>query len=382
MNIRVIFHIQDVNNGVGIPNVLLRATSTNGNWQGLTNSEGNFDTGKPEDGLGLTPGKYLIHLTKDGYKDNWIESPTVPATLMNSGIVTWGMERLSSTALAPVSITNREFIVNGGRYRPIMCTDFLLIYRYIQGHDIRPILEQRKNLGFDMVRILTMAHNIVHFSPQTYDVKTVLSQVLELIHDYDLRAEVEGFADVQFLGLSVAEQQFHHKLCNDIIRSLGNIDLYDLCNEYDKNGINPDDFVQPTGTISSRGSRQNNKPPKSPYWSFGTYHPRRDGSDYYFSKYRADVGAQSEVFMGVEGEPVLLKPAMPDEPIGFADVAIDGKRANYTGFAYQIGWLHSVFQSAACYHCDLGIMSLLFEGIQLNCAKAFLQGCEDARQGW
>lgn len=284
--------------------------------------------------------------------------------------------------LSPISVLNREFIVDGVKYRPKACTDFLLIQKHATGQDITPILKQRQSLGFDMVRTLTMANNIAQFSPMTYDVQKIVPEVLELCHQFGLRMEVEGFADVQLIGLTKTEQMDHHILVTNIIRQMSNIDIYDLVNEYEKNGIIPDDFPRPNLIISSKGSRVDNKPPKSPYWNFTTYHPRRDGEDYYFSKWRADIGAQSEVYNGVEGEPSIPCPVFPDEPRGFDETNDPNRRSNYPGYAYQIGWLHSVFHNGAMFHSTDGINSNLFRPITLQCAKAFIKGCNDARQGW
>lgn len=284
--------------------------------------------------------------------------------------------------LSPISVLNREFIVDGFKYKPKACTDFLLIQKHAIGQDIRPILEERQSLGFDMVRVLTMANNIAQFSPMTYDVNKIVPEVLELCHQYGLRAEVEGFADVQLIGLNEAEQMDHHILISNIIRQMDNIDIYDLVNEYEKNGINPDRFPRPSLIVASKGSRVDNKPPKSPYWSFTTFHPRRDGEDYYFAKWRADVGAQSEVYNGVEGEPIIMCPVFPDEPRGFDEINDPNRRSDYPGYAYQIGWLHSVFHNGAMFHSTDGINSRLFRSNTLQCSKAFIKGCDDARKGW
>jgi len=286
------------------------------------------------------------------------------------------------TVLSPITVSGKDFQVNGMRYKPKACSDFLLVYKKSQGIDITPILKQRKEAGADMLRIFTMAFNIANFNPRTYNVMQTLSSTLDDIHSFGMRAEVEGFADVQLIGLNPAEQQMHHDTVCAVIRDKNSVDLYDLVNEMEKNGIDSSQFIQPAGIISSSGSRQNNKPPKPPYWSFGTFHPRRDGEDYYFSKWRADMTPQSEVYYGVEGEPAPNMPIFPDEPRGFAAINENGKRSNYPPYAYQLGVTYGMFLNGSCFHSTNGIFSDLFDDVTLQCAKLYFQGCSDAEKGW
>ena len=323
----------------------------------------------------LGPGNYIITVSSSGYTSvDW------PVHIENDGTIRQGLSKLSNTQA--IKVSGREFLIAGQRYRPKMCSDFLLVKRKADGEDIIPVLQQRKSIGVDMVRIFTMARIIADFNPHTYDVRAVLSATLNDIHSVGMRAQVEGFADVQLIGLTIPEQQAHQDIVCDVIRTLGSMDLYDLCNEYDKNGIEPNNFTKPVGVISSKGSKQNNKPPAAPYWDYGTYHPRRDGNDYYFSKFLSDITPQCEIYVGVEGEPPATMPVIPDEPIGFAENNVDGRRSNYAGYAYRLGVIYSMYLNGVCFHSDEGIQSVPFTGNTLTCGQRFFKGCDDARQGW
>lgn len=378
-NVQVVFHIQD-EHGIPLVNVLLTATSSNGNWQGLTDVAGNFDSGSPQDGMGLAPGSYHLKLTKPGYQDTWIESKDKPTVIGGPGTITWAMPLVHGKG---ISVSGKEFLLSGHRWKPIGCTDFLLVQRKSQGQDIQPILEQRKKVGFDTVRIFTMCHNIVHFDPRSYDVQGVLSDTLDVIGSFDMNAEVVGICDAVELGLNKEEQQKHHQLVTDVLRTKHNV-IYELANEFEKNlnNIEPGEFPKPTGVISCSGSRVNNDPPKQPYWDYCTFHPRRDGEDPYFSKWRADIGPQSEVYNGVMGNPPVNHPIFVNEPRGFASENIPGKRSNEPRYAYQIGWLYHIFLNGSVFHSTNGITSDLFDEITERCAYSFVIGCIDAVQGW
>lgn len=338
-------------------------------WHAVTGPNGVFESPN------LGEGDYVITVSSQGYSTfEW------NVHIKDDGTIRQGLIKLQSGAA--ITVKGREFYINDQRYKPKLCTDFLLVYKKSLGQDIKPILTQRKAAGMDMVRIFTMAKNIADFNPKTYNVKSVLSATLDDIHSFGMRAEVEGFADVQLIGLSLQEQQLHQNIVCGVVREKGSVDLYDLGNEIDKNGIDANNFSKPQGVISSRGSLQNNKPPHAPYWDFGVYHPRRDGNDYYFSKYLSDITPQCEIYIGVEGEPPANIPILPDEPIGFQSVNEDGRRSNYPGFAYRIGSIYTMYLNGSCFHSTNGIFSEMFDDITMQCALAFSEGCDDGRQGW
>jgi hypothetical protein len=337
-------------------------------WHVVTGPNGIVD-------VGLTPGDYVVTITSTGYITfDW------PIHIQDSGEISQGLTPLP-TGIA-IRTSGREFTIGGQRYKPKMASDFLLIYKKLHGIDIKPIIAQRKEAGADFLRIFTCCRNIADLNPRNYDVQAVLGATLDDIHSFDMRAQVEGFADVQLIGLTIDEQHLHQNNVCSAIRSRGAVDLYDLGNEIDKNGIDANNFTKPTGVISSKGSLQNNKPPHAPYWDYGVYHPRRDGDDYYVSKYLSDITPQCEIYTGVEGEPLANIPVIPDEPIGFQSTNDSGHRANYPGFAYRLGSIYSMYLNGSCFHSTNGILSDLFDEVTMACAYDFFDGCDDARKGW
>lgn len=337
-------------------------------WHAVTGPNGIFDAT-------LGAGDYIITISSPGYSNfDW------NVHIEGDGPIKQGLTKVVSNGA--ITTAGREFLVAGQRYKPKLCSDFLLVYLKNRRDDIIPILKQRKQAGADSVRIFTCCRNIADFDPRHYDVREILGATLDDIHSLGMRAEIEGFADVQLIGLTLEEQRNHQVIVTDVIRTKGSLDLYDLGNEIDKNGIDANNFPKPIGVISSRGSLQNNKPPHAPYWDFGTFHPRRDGNDYYFSKYLSDITPQSEIYIGVEGEPPANIPILPDEPIGFQAINEEGRRANYPGFAYRLGSIYSMYLNGSCFHSTNGVFSEMFDDITMQCAIAHFKGCDDGRKGW
>jgi hypothetical protein len=367
---KVIIEIVDLATLVGIPAKLdaIYLGHPGLDWHVPTGPDGVVETN-------LGPGDYVITITSPGYSTfNW----NVHIEL--DGTIRQGLVKISGGAA--IGVQGREFTIAGQRYKPKMCSDFLLVYHKSRGINITHLLQERKQCGADMLRIFTCCRNIADLDPRKYDVRAILTETLNEIHSFGMRAQVEGFADVNLIGLTLQEQLHHQDVCCDVIRSLGSMDLYDLGNETDKNGVDPNNFPKPSGVISSRGSLQNNQPPISPYWDYGVYHPRRDGTDYYFSKWLSDITPQSELYIGVQGRPQMDCPVLPDEPMGFAALNEAGRRSNHAGFAYRVGSIYSMYLNGSCFHSTNGVFSEPFDSVTAECAIACFNGMDDAKQGW
>src|SRR3990167_4484510 len=58
-------------------------------------------------------------------------------------------------ALAPLGIDGQFFTAGGQPWTMIQCSDFHLLGRWIRGEDIQPILQQRRDGGFNTLRVWT-----------------------------------------------------------------------------------------------------------------------------------------------------------------------------------------------------------------------------------
>lgn len=236
-------------------------------------------------------------------------------------------------------------------------TDFLLFQRYLNGQDITPILTQRRKAGANLVRVLGMAHNISHFYPQDYDgYYEKLNLFVQLCNRYGLYVEFVVYADEQH----VKAGKLHFASCIDALD--GSLAFGELVNEYPKNGIDPAQFFKPlTGMPWSQGSALADAPPPEPGWDYHTWHGRRDWPK---------VTSSTEDMWYVS-QHIPPKPIVHDEPIGFDEVDIPGKRSTDDRLASQLAVTSCLLGSGATYHSTAGIQSELWGPIQERCAKAF-----------
>jgi len=357
-------------------------------WQGLsTDFQGICNIFLENDYLDASH----LRITKDGYvpygqhvalgiHDNRIIRVGYPPDPNSPNDIILPPLQVLVTGLEPVTVNGLDFLVNGQRYKIKGFTDFLLLYRKAQGQDVGPILQQRKEMGVDTLRFFTMCYNIAFFDPRNYDIYNILSDLLNELEFYGLRAYCTCFADRQLLNMPDSYCLDHHGKITQVLASKGSLHFYDLVNEFEQNGINPPMFPQPIGVLSGSGSRTNNAPPLNPYWDFVQYHPRRDGDNYYFSKYLTDIPNQAEVYYGVQDMPgPALRPVIPDEPRGFG---YKSGRLSDPKDGYTMGFLHTRFQNAAFFHSDQGISSELLDDTMRACCVSFVKGCDDAAQGY
>ncbi len=132
-------------------------------------------------------------------------------------------------------------------------------------------------------------------------------------------------------------------------------------NEYPKNGWDPGELSDP-GMYWSRGSNLGDAAPYQPYASFVEFHPRRD-----LPKSLDDAVASA----------TFLNPPMPliaDEPLGYAEANIPGKRSNVPAIAYKFGRLYSTMWAGAVFHSDDGIRSNPLGPQTAACASEWARG--------
>jgi hypothetical protein len=94
------------------------------------------------------------------------------------------------------------YLETGEPFTVIECSDFSLLKRFIMGDDITPVLQQRADLGFNMLRVWTLNTSVI---PGGLEPKRVpnfyasLSAFLDLCSQYGLRVELMAFTQTQTL---------------------------------------------------------------------------------------------------------------------------------------------------------------------------------------
>jgi hypothetical protein len=183
----------------------------------------------------------------------------------------------------PIRIDGKFFRIGDDRFSIIQCSDFSLFKRYLEGEDIRGILEERLYCGFNFLRIWLLNYSVVAFRngieqdgihPNQYsDFYSRLSQFTDYLNSYGLYVEYTVFTSTKTLMPSQSDQQNHLNRTADAVRGKINV-ILELVNENDQYDNATADLSRPSGVIISRGSNgADSVPPRhdSP-WDYELYH--------------------------------------------------------------------------------------------------------------
>lgn len=251
-------------------------------------------------------------------------------------------------------------------------TDFLLFKRFLDGEDLHALLTERITVGANVLRVLGMCENIAHFAPGDYGDRywTALDGFLDLVAAHGLRVEFVAFADAQILIPSVPAQRSHFVRVVAALAEHWNA-IGELVNEAPKNGIDPDDFSRPVDvpTIWTAGSGLGDGMPHRPPWDGVMHHGARK------DEWPRDAkGSVDLCCLGWDGFTPLGVWVIQDEPMGAAEVAVPGRRANVPQDFYDFGAVAGIYGPGATFHSDAGILSAALGPTQTACALAFFAG--------
>ncbi len=286
----------------------------------------------------------------------------------------------------PVSGSPASFVYpDGTEYRVRGITDFLLFARYVNGEDIKPVLQDRVNVGANLVRVFGMlaswgnpssspADGIIHFYPQEHaDYVAKLRSFVDLLQSYGLRVEFVVFADAQFVMPNQGDQLNWWNLVWGQLWDKNNV-LLQVCNECGKNGVDPNVFPNPQDTrgqlLASRDSGfESANPPPANGFAYSAYSSSRadikwyveQGSSMFYLIYGWGPG---EEWQGTQGASIL------DEPLGAAERTIPGRRSNDVNAFKQLA-RSLVWGNGAVFHCDDCIQSVILGPTQHNAAVEF-----------
>lgn len=232
--------------------------------------------------------------------------------------------------------------------------DFMLFFRSLNGLSLEEHLAKRTITKEQVVSTLMMAHYIEHQDPRAYGdrffahIKPVARALAAL--GYYWKPIV--FADAQVLMSDKNEQRTFLGRCAQEFSGEPNV-IPCLGNELSKNGINPFDFVKPSGNLWSRGSETGDSEPPRPGWDWKDWHPRRDwpkvlfgNDDAWYVKEGVNSGGQTlDVSM-----PVIIS-----EPIGFWDRDIPNRRSSDPNLARVIGGTARYFARGVDFMSEEGL---------------------------
>jgi|SRR5882672_2376225 len=180
------------------------------------------------------------------------------------------------------------FALETGEYwSAIECTDFQLLQRFLAGEDITPVLVERRDLGFNLLRVLSMCTNMFHLYPQEIpDYFDRLVPFFDLCAVHGLYVEFTVFADATVVMPSASDQIVHWLAVGAAAAQVTNV-ILELGNELDQpvNVLACVHEVMPiAGVLCSHGSNGSQQVPVRPAWDYETSHwndapqwPRKSG---------------------------------------------------------------------------------------------------------
>jgi hypothetical protein len=267
-------------------------------------------------------------------------------------------------------------LASGDRWTAIEASDFNLFNRYLQG-DIEPILVQRAEAGFNLLRVWTAydlcptgvgadrqpCQPIGRLVPREHaDYYARLPQFLALAAQYHLYVELTAFTG-PFRSMFGNDEEMvaHWKNLTAAVRDSTNV-ILELINEFDNapnQGVPLDRMPRPSAPIvASHGSGIQDSLPLQPYWDYATYHP--GGGDGWPSKAAHD-GMSKIADRG-------HVPVIANETTRFPDNdrSVAHARDAAAGAALLL--------AGSCYHSVHGKSSELWTGVELDAARAWAAG--------
>lgn len=283
-----------------------------------------------------------------------------------------------SASLPRLVVVGQSFALEtGARWTAIEATDFNLFARFLSGEDVRPILRQRVGVGFNLLRVWTAfdvcptgsdgrggtCQPIGRLVPKEHrDFDARLGSFLQLAADHGLYVELVAFTGRFGTTLPTDDERVAHWERLISIAGRATNAILELVNEHDhaaNAGLPYDRLRQPPApTLASHGSGQAGSAPKLPIWTHATYHPGF-GSDWTL---KAIHDGMAQV-AGVHRVPVLV-----NETTRFPD------NDRSVAHAYDVGRGCAVLQAGCAFHSVTGKNSRLWDGLELDLAKAWAAG--------
>lgn len=250
-------------------------------------------------------------------------------------------------------------------------SSFLLLKKFLDGIDITTYLKEWSALGYNTARVFSQVNwngsPGPAFFPSSYpNYNSGLISFLNLLSQHGLYCELVAHT----FAYDINEMRAHVARLDGIIKNHKNVFL-ELANEPPVNGIDInalfsgmsfpypwatgqyDPTAQPNGTyVTAHTSRDNEWPRKA-----------KD-----LLEYREGGGPQAP------SDPKMACPCVADEPMGGWIINIPGRRSNVPDDFYAYAAVSQLMGAGGTYHHESGLNSNPPQGLELECAKAFITG--------
>ncbi len=220
------------------------------------------------------------------------------------GLAVHAQDLSSATALPRLTVSRAEPFfrkANGERFSVIGASDFNLFARHLMGEDVRPIIQDRKNHGFNLLRVWLSynvcptidraaatcnepADRIGRLIPRHHDrYFEKITEFATIVASFGLYLELTAFAfPFSPRDKPVYERPFltddeEVRFWNAVVRQLRPLTnvILELTNENehaDAPLLPLARLARPTGVLASHGSNGSGATPVRPYWDYVDFH--------------------------------------------------------------------------------------------------------------
>lgn len=267
--------------------------------------------------------------------------------------------------LKPLTINGHVFEA-GGPFTAIECSDFKLLKLYLEDGEaaILPVLEQRRSLGFNMVRVFGMCDLMWKLNPAAVPLfYSRLKLFLQFVNAHRLYVEFSVFPDCAIVMPDRGEQETHWARVIDAVR--GTLTLLERQNEGDQgpNAIE-NTFARPVGVLASNGSNGSQATPIRPWWDYETFHTN-DAPEFW-----RKVGHNAmELSDGAETITASHVPILANENTRWDH---DGNDQH----AFDAAAGAALLCAGSCCHTPSGKESTIWQGDELRWAQQWANGAK------
>jgi hypothetical protein len=307
----------------------------------------------------LPAGIYIIKITAAGFEP--FEQQFDLQTIADGSCDYFIKMKPIIPPLPPLQVQGQFFTQAGAPFFLNETSDFNLYSRFLSGEYIDPILQQRKSLGFNSLRVWTQ-YDLSQYGIGTLllsqhpDLYSRLPEFLVLAKRYGFYVNLTAYTGPYTWGFT---PEHWTRLCTAVQGST-NV-LLSLVNENDQaaNNINTTPFQPCAGVLSSHGSNGSQQDPVIPVWGDGWAEFHTNDAFEWWRK----VGHN-----GMETADLFHLPIHADENTRFPD------KDSSLVHAYDSAAGAALLIAGATFHSVHGKNSTLFEGAELDAARSWNAG--------
>ena len=273
--------------------------------------------------------------------------------------------------LPALHVEGRDFVTAEGQ-RHVICgsTELLLAWRYdLEGADaIRPVLVERRDIGFNNLRVLWQKGNDSNIPVSWQMPVDKMPPFLALAAEHDFYIQGVILANCQAVNPGEQAQQLRVQQVREATAGITN-HIEQLGNEYGprkgdygKNGFNPWNFARPTDRLAANASSTEGGE-YAPFWDFMCFSGRRSPLNGAIREYGPIEFMYGGVVQGVS------IPAICDEGMKPGINSFERRDYERAGAQGRSG-------AGARYHSPAGTSgnSCLFNELEYDCAVGFVEG--------